>query len=134
MVNGEKTNSEKNFVKSIKALQQDSCKQSKKLFQLALRNTLPIFKMNKITSRKKKKRRKRIIERPAFIRKNSARISLALKFMIATTRKKKDFTFSHKLKQEIILAAQYKGDSIEYKKDLQKRVFAKKHVFKYYRW
>jgi len=57
MVNGNKKTSEKILLKSFKNLQKDSQKQSKKIFQLAIINSTPIFKLHihKIKKKRKKK-------------------------------------------------------------------------------
>ena len=57
VINGKKPKSEKIVLKSIKALQKTSKKSSQKLFQLALIYNTPIFKLNTITQKKRKKKK-----------------------------------------------------------------------------
>lgn len=59
VVNGKKTKSEKIVLKSLKALQKVSKKSSKKLFQLALIHSTPVFKLNTITQKKKRRKNKK---------------------------------------------------------------------------
>ena len=63
--NGKKNKGEKILSQSVKALQTTSKKSSKKLVQLALLINTPIFKLNTIVQKKRKKKKARII--PAFI-------------------------------------------------------------------
>lgn len=133
MINGNKKTSENILLKSFKNLQKDSKKQSKKIFQLAIINSTPVFKLHihKIKKRKKKK----IREIPAFIATTINRTSLALKFILYNNVKnKKSNKFFNKLKKEILLISQQKGTIFESKNNLQKQVVLKKHLFTFYRW
>jgi small subunit ribosomal protein S7 len=133
-VNGKKNESEKILLKSVKELQKISKKSSKKLIQLALVSATPIFKLNIITQKKRKKKKQKSKIIPAFIYSKSSRISFAIKLIVATARKKKNQTLLTKIPEEILLSAQHKGNAIDAKKDIQKQAFLNKHLFKYYRW
>jgi ribosomal protein S7 len=102
------------------------------LVQLAIMYSLPIFKLHKMTQ--KKKRRKTVKEIPAFILNEKARVSLAIKFIIASVKKKTAGNFYVKLKQEILLNSQNKGGATDVKNELQKQVLVKKRLFRFYRW
>ena len=134
VVNGKKSKSEKILSQSVKALQANSKKSSKKLVQLALVFNTPIFKLNTIvqTKRKKNKQKSRII--PAFICSKASRISFAIRFIIETTRKNKHKSLFEKLTEELLLSAQNKSNAIELKKETQKHARLNRHLFKYYRW
>jgi len=133
MISGNKKTSEKILIQSFKKLQKDSKKQSKKIFQLAVINSTPIFKLHIYKTKKKKK--KRLKEIPAFIANKSNRTSLALKFILSNNRKnKKTNKIFNELKTEILLASQQKGDTFELKANLQKQVLLKKYLFTFYRW
>jgi ribosomal protein S7 len=134
MLNGEKKTSEKVLISSFKELQKNSKKQSKKLIQLAIIFSTPIFKLHKISNKKQKKRNKKIREIPAFMSKPMSRISKAIKLILSSAITNKDYMFYKKLKQEILLASQSKGIAIELKNNIQKQVLLKKYLFKYYRW
>lgn len=133
MINGNKKTSEKLITQSFKKLQKDSPKQSKKLFQLAIVNSTPIFKLH--THQVKKKRKNKVKEIPSFIANTNNRASLAIKFILPKNIKnKKSNKLFNELKNEIFLASQQKGNAFELKANLQKQVLLKKHLFKFYRW
>jgi ribosomal protein S7 len=132
LVNGEKKTSENSLLKSFKELQRHSSKSSKKLVQLAIMYSLPVFKLHKMTQ--KKKRRKKVREIPAFILNEKARVSLAIKFIIASVKKKATGNFYMKFKHEILLNSQNKGSAADVKNELQKQVLVKKRFFRFYRW
>ena len=129
IVNGEKNKSEKIVWKSIKTLQRVSKKSSKKLLQLALISSTPVFKINIITQKKRKKKKQKSKIIPAFIPTKTSRISFAIKFIVATVKNKKST-----LSEEILFSSKGKGTAIETKKETQKQVFLNRHLFKYYRW
>ena len=59
VIKGKKSKSEKIVLESFKTLQLNSKKSSKKLFQLALISNTPIFKINTITQKKRKKKKQK---------------------------------------------------------------------------
>lgn len=134
LVKGKKSKSEKLMLKSFKALQTKSKKSSKKILQLALAFNTPIFKINTITQKKKKKKKQKTKIIPAFIYKKSSRVSFAIKFIVTTAQKNRNYNFFEKLPEEILLSSQNKSNAIEKKKENQKQVFLNRHLFKYYRW
>jgi ribosomal protein S7 len=134
MVSGKKETGEKILLKSLKEIQKDSKKQSQELVKLGIMYSTPTFKLHRIENKKQKKRNKKAREIPAFISDKKARISLAIKFILATLKKKKSSNFHIKLKQELLANAQYKGSAIQIKNELQKQVLMNKHFFAYYRW
>ena len=133
IIKGKKNKSEKIVLESFKTLQLDSEKSSKKLFQLALLSNTPLFKINTITQKKRKKKKQKAKVIPAFISRKSDRISFALKFITKIAKKKNQSLFQN-LSKEILLASQNKSQSIEIKQDTQKQAFLNRHLFKYYRW
>ena len=134
MTNGKKKTSEKILLSSLKQLQKYSQKQSKKLIQLAIINSTPIFKLHKIRNKKQKKRNKKVREIPAFISNSHTRISLAIQFILATTKKQKTNEFYVKLKQKVLENVQQKGLAVGLKNDSQKQVLLNKRYFTYYKW
>lgn len=134
LTKGKKSKSEKIVLKSFKVLQTKSNKSTKKLLQLALVFNTPVFKINTITQKKKKKKKQKTKVIPAFISKKSSRVSFAIKFIITTAKKNKNYHFLSKLTDEILLSSQNKSNVIERKKEIQKQVFLNRHLFKYYRW
>lgn len=133
-IHGKKGKSEKIVCKSIKTLQATSKKSSKKLLQLALISSAPVFKINTFTQKKRKKKKQKAKLIPAFISSKMSRISFAIKLIVTATRKKRTSSISQNLSEEVLSSAQNKSFSIELKKDTQKQVFLNRHLFKYYRW
>jgi ribosomal protein S7 len=131
-LNGNKKTSEKILLKSFKELQKSSKKQSKKLIELAIIFSTPIFKIHKITNKKRKK--KKIREIPTLITAKKARISLAIKFILNTLKSKKSNGFYTEFNKEILLNVKNEGAAIQLKNEVQKQVVLKKHFFSYYRW
>jgi ribosomal protein S7 len=66
MNNGSKKTSESILFKSFKKLQKSSKKQSKKVFQLAIINSTPIFKLHKIENKKQRKKKSKSTRDPSF--------------------------------------------------------------------
>jgi small subunit ribosomal protein S7 len=133
LINGKKKIAENIILKTFKYLQKESTKETKKVFQLAIINTSPTFKIHKIKIKKKKKQKFREI--PAFISAADSRSSLAIKFLFKdSTKKPYKKIFDKQLAKEIITAAKLQGNSINSKNELQKQVLDKRHFFKYYRW
>lgn len=131
ILNGKKETGEKILLKSFKELQKSSKKQPKKLIKLALIFSTPIFKIYKITIKKKKKKIKEI---PTIINTKKARISLAIKFILATLKNKKSNYFYIKLHNEILLNLKSEGSAVQIKNKIQKQALLNKHFFYFYRW
>lgn len=131
---GEKSTSEKILLKSLKKLQKESNKQTKEIIKTALIHSTPVFKVHVIENKKQRKKNRKIKKIPYFIVNNNARISLAIKFIMEVIKKKKSKPLYSKLKHEILLNSQQKGESIEIKTELQKQVLINKRYFNFYRW
>ena len=134
MSHGKKKTSEKILLKSFKNLQKKLKNEPLKIVKLALIYSTPIFKLHRIKNKKVKKRTGNIREIPSFISNKKSRISLAIKFILANLKNKKEHKTYKKLKNEIILNASNKNNTILLKNELQKNVLTKKHYFLYYRW
>lgn len=133
-VNGEKKTSEKLFLQSFKELQKESAKQSNLLLKISLANSTPIFKLHKIENKKQRKKNRKIKEIPSFLSSHKARISLAIKFILKVTAKRKANKYYKKLNKEILSNLQNKGDASLLKDDLQKQVLINKRYFQFYKW
>lgn len=129
---GKKTKSEKILNKSIKELQKNSKKQTKRLIQLSLVLSSVIFKIRTIKNKKNRKQKIRI--RPTFIANQNKRFSFAIKLIVLTAKENSTSCFYNKLKDEFFSTARFKNNLIKTKKDLEKQALKKKHLFKYYRW
>jgi len=132
MFGGNKAIVENIILKTIKKLQKNSNIQLKQIIKISIINSTPTFKMHKI--KKKKTKKKKIIEIPAFISKSISRTSAAIKLILENIKKKKSKKIYNGLTQEILLTTEYKGNIIEIKNNRQQQVILKKHFFNYYRW
>jgi ribosomal protein S7 len=128
-LNGKKDTSNKILLKSLKQLQKNSLKQSKKLINLSFILTTPIFKIHKIT---KKRKKKRILEIPVLINSNISKLSLAIKLFLSILRTKKAEHFYTKFYKETLSNIQNEKSSIKLKNNTQKQALTKKRIFYYY--
>lgn len=130
ILNGKKETGRKVLLKALKELQKISKKQSKKLINLSIILSTPVFKIHKIV---KKKKKKKIVEIPVIINSKKAKISLAIRFILSTLKKKKTSYFYTKLCDEVIFNIYNNGSSTQFKNNIQKQVLTRKHFFYYYR-
>jgi ribosomal protein S7 len=131
---GNKKTGEKIFLKSLKLLQKKTNKNHKDLFQLAIINSTPTFKINLQTSKKGKRKTQK--ELPTFINNDKNRTNLSIKFIVESSLKK---NFSHgfyrRLTQEILANTHDdKSNAIEHKNALQKQILLKKRYLHKFRW
>jgi ribosomal protein S7 len=132
MVNGNKETCEKTFLKSSKSLQKSVLKNYQELIKTGIINSSPTVNVKQVKLKKGKK--KNIKEYP-FVLASENRISLAIKFILETVKKKENkplYLYSN-LKQEIITNSQNESNAIKKKDDLQKNTLLKKQ-YAYYRW
>jgi ribosomal protein S7 len=129
--NGKKIKSEQILLKSIKELQKPFKKQIKKIIQLTLISSSPIFKVLITTFKKRKKKKDKISS--TFILNQRTRISFAIKSIINETKKHSTQYFYKTLKKKIIEINQLEGPIISTKNETQKKVVINKHLFKYYK-
>lgn len=134
MIDGKKNTSEKLFLKSFKKLQISSTKQIKKVLQLCLISAMPIFKLNQSSNKKIRKRKRKVKIVPVFINKQQNRMSLGIKFILFSLKKKSSNYFYTRLASEILLIAKNKSALPEIKIDIQKKAILNKRYFKNYRW
>lgn len=132
MQQGKKQTSEKILVKSLKKLNKQSKKQTKKLVQLSILNTIPVFKLHIRTNKKRKKKNSKEI--PAFIFDNNKRISLAVKFILQTVKKKQTKQFYNIIQEEILSNSKFESLAIKQKNNLQTQIILNERYFSYYRW
>ena len=132
MKSGKKNTSEKILSNTAKKIQKESKKQFKKIIQTVVINSIPLFRINTII-KKKKKRKKSIKEIPSFIKKNSTKISMGIKFIILSARKY-SLKIANNLKQEILDVSNNEGLTLKRKEELQKKVILNKNYLLYYRW
>jgi ribosomal protein S7 len=131
LISGNKVTSEKLLLKSIKLLQKLTKKSYLNLLQLCILNIVPIFKMN--TQKFKKGKRKYFKEVPSFIKTDSLRIMLALKYLKKSSAHK-NTSFDTSFANEILSSAQSKSQTVEKKNELQKQILLKKKYLHKFRW
>lgn len=133
MLEGKKKTGEKILLKFAKRLQKSSDKKFKHLFQLAIINSTPTFKLNEQIVKKGKRKAVRIT--PSFIANDSLRIMTSLKFIKTTVSKnKKSVQFYESLSEEILASAVLKSQAVDKKNDLQKQILINKRYLSKFRW
>ena len=88
MVDGQKNTSEKILLKSIKNLNKNINKQVKKIFQLGLINSSPIFSIHQSENKKVKKKKRKVRITPFFLTSQKNRTSLSIKFITNSLKKR----------------------------------------------
>jgi len=132
MTDGNKETCEKTFLKSSKSLQKSLLKNYQEVIKIGIINTSPTVNVKQVKLKKGKK--KNIKEYP-FVLDSKNRISLAIKFILETVKKKENkllYLYAN-LKQEIIANSQNDSNAIKKKDDLQKNTLLKKQ-YAFYRW
>lgn len=130
--NGKKHKSEKVLIKSFKVVQKSQTKNHGKITKLSIMNTIPTFKIIKLTN--KRRRKKSIREIPAFVSSYKSRVSLGLKYFVKTTNSIKNTAFSEKFKNELLSGATSENNAITTKNNLQAKALNEKKYFRFYRW
>ena len=128
MNDGKKFLCEQFFLKSFKILQKNTKKNHKKLTKLTIINTAPVVQMKQI----KKKKRKTTKEFP-FVLNRKNRITLSIKSVLNSLRRKSSFKTEKKLSDEIILSSQNKSEMLKQKKMQQDQILLKKK-YVFFRW
>lgn len=128
-LNGQRVTSEKIWLKNIKFFDKSFSKDYKKMINQALVNVAPLLKVKQL---KQKKKRLQIKEFP-YIVQNENRVSLALKFFLNRTKKKKEIKMQKKLIPELLAASNNSGITTTKKRHLYEYAYLKKKYF-YYRW
>lgn len=129
--NGQKNTSEKIFLKILKEFEKNSNKQSRELIQIGLLNSAPIFKLLKISNKKRKNRVD--LELPMFISNTQSRFSIAIKYLIRVADKINITKFHLKLVKEFFASTKGESNTINIKKEIQKKALTRKYFFKYFK-
>lgn len=131
---GHKHKSEKVINKSFKAIQKSQKKNHGKITKLSVINTIPTFKIIKLTD--KKRRKKSLREIPTLVSSYKSRVSLGLKYLIKTTTgtQTKHFTFFEKFKNELLSGTFSDNNAILSKNSFQVKALDEKKYFRFYRW
>jgi ribosomal protein S7 len=134
MVDGQKNTSERILLKSIKNLNKSINKQVKKIFQLGLINSSPIFSVHQSENKKFKKKKRKVRIIPFFLTSQKNRTSLSIKFITNSLKKKTKSNYDEKFSQEVLLNSYNKGISLNNLKEMQKKALQNKKYFSHYRW
>nr|YP_009495451.1 ribosomal protein S7 [Eunotia naegelii]AWQ64098.1 ribosomal protein S7 [Eunotia naegelii] len=131
--NGNKRTCEKTLLKCLKSFQKTLFKNYKKVVQLAIINTTPIFLLKEIKKLKKRRKKETIIP---FIPKKNLRISYSIKNIILEALKKKSFSVKNykNLAQEMLLSASKKSETTKKKNEIQEQALKRKKQLARFRW
>lgn len=133
MVCGKKNTGEKILLHFAKKLQKSNNKQFKKLVQLAIINSTPTFKLNEQIVKKGK--RKVIKNSPSFIMTDVLRVMISLRLIKYLGIKNKNSNqFYVTLANEVLLASNQKGHSVDKKTELQKQILLNKRYLSKFHW
>jgi ribosomal protein S7 len=125
---GKKQVSEKILKNSVKSVQKFQKKSHNEIVKLAIFNTMPTFRIIKL------KRRKSLLEIPAYLSSYKYRASWGLKYLTKTLTSNSNYIFYKQLKNEILSNAASTTETAKPKDEIQKNVLKKKKYFKHYRW
>lgn len=126
--NGKKQISEKILKSSVKSVQKFQKKSHNEILKLAIFNSMPTFRIIKL------KRRKSLLEIPAYLSSYKYRASWGLKYLTKTLTSSSNHIFYKQLKNEILSNASSTTETAKPKDEIQKNVLKKKKYFKHYRW
>lgn len=126
--NGKKQVSEKILKNSFKSIQKIQKKSHKEILKQTIVNTVPTFRIIKL------KKRKSILEIPAFLSSYEYRTSWGLKYLVKIFTSKTKNPFYKELKKEVLSNNINTNEAIKFRDELQKTALKKKKYFKYYRW
>ena len=133
ILSGKKTTAEKVLLNFAKKLQKSSNKHFKKLVQLAIINSTSVFKLNEQIVKKGK--RKVVKNSPSFIVASAPRMMISLKSIRSVLIKSKNSNqFYAKLVNEILLASNLTGDSVDRKTEMQKKILLNKRYLSKFYW
>jgi small subunit ribosomal protein S7 len=126
MLNGKKSTAERVFLESLVLIQQNLKKNPIKILLLSINNVKPVVEIRSIRMRGAN------YQVPIPLSDNR-KVSIAIKWIIATANKKKENSMKIKLKDELIAASQNHGESIKKKLTIHKLANANR-AFAHYRW
>ena len=126
MVNGKKSTAERIFLESLVLIQSTLKQNSVKTVSLSINNVKPVVEIRSVRMRGAN------YQVPIPLT-ESRKISLAIKWIVATAKKKQGSSMKIKLKDELIAASQNHGESVKKKLTIHKLANANR-AFAHYRW
>jgi ribosomal protein S7 len=137
-ISGRKHKSEGVVLQSFKKLQKKSIKQAYVLLQTTIKHLTPVFRLQSLTSKKKRKKSGQIKKKTSFILNPLYRLTLAIKYVQEAVKSQKIAKASEALTKEIILTCELNSTIFQKKQEYQKQVLLykkfNKKIRRNYRW
>jgi ribosomal protein S7 len=130
---GEKQKSEKKVIQSFKNLQKSTMKQPYTLLQNAVKRLIPIYRIQLLTNKKRRKKNRKIKKKACLVLNPLYRLTLALKYVLKAIRSQKTAKIDTVLSNEILLTCQNKSNSLDLKLKDHSQI-NRYYVRKFYRW
>jgi ribosomal protein S7 len=133
--NGNKHKSEGKILQSFKKLQKDSLKQPYTLLQTAVKRLIPIYRLQTLTDKKRRKKNRTVKKKACLVLSTSYRLTLAIKYITCSIKKQKAGKLCNNLAQEILSTCQGNSNALNRKlEDHQQVNLHKSYIRRYYRW
>jgi ribosomal protein S7 len=133
--NGNKHKSEGRILQSFKKLQKNSLKQPYTLLKTAVKRLLPIYRLQTLTDKKRRKKNKTVKKKACLVLSASYRLTLAIKYITGAIRKQKAGKLCNSLAQEVLSTCQGSSDALNLKLEDHQQVKSHKfYIRRYYRW
>lgn len=138
IIGGGKQRSEGIVVKCFKKLQKRSVKQPYELLQTVVKHLTPVFRLQTLTSKKRRKPTDKLKKKTSFVLNPSYRLTLAIKCVIGVIKHRKSIKTYIKLMEEIISTCELSSQTIQNILDDQRQALLykkpKRTINKNYRW
>ena len=137
-ISGRKHKSEGIVLQSFKKLQKKSTKQAYGLLQTTIKHLTPVFRLQTLTSKKRRKKTGRLKKKTSFILNPTYRLTLAIKYVQEAIKNQKIAKASEALTKEIILTCELNSNIFNKKQEYQQQVLlykkVKRRIRRNYRW
>lgn len=137
-MSGRKHKSEGIVLQSFKNLQKKSTKQAYVLLQTAVKNLTPVFRLQILTSKKRRKKTGQVRKKTSFILNPSYRLTLAIKYVQEAVKSQKIAKACEALAKELVLTCELNSTIFTKKQEYQQQVLlykkVKKRIRRNYRW
>jgi ribosomal protein S7 len=138
IIGGGKQRSEGIVIKCFKKLQRKSIKQPYELLQTTVKHLTPVFRLQTLTSKKRRKPTDKLKKKTSFVLNPSYRLTLAIKCVIDVIKNRKSVKTCDKLIDEIMSTCDLSSQTIQKTLNDQKQVLlykkSTKIIKKNYRW
>jgi small subunit ribosomal protein S7 len=130
---GKKQKSEGRVIKSFKNLQKHSIKQPYELLQTAVKSLIPIYRLQLLTNKKRRKKNRQIKKKACLVLSPTYRLTLAIKYIVNAIRQQKKTKIDEILAEEILLTCQTSSNSLKKKLEDHEQI-NRYYVRRFYRW